>query len=478
MIVSINQKKTIVITSLGICVLGTLIAALRMYYKSKIRKKQQQKQLQQQQQAAAASSRQSTSERRSSRPGSSRTSRAGSVRSMRSSSTKKERLMLMHAMATSGDDDVKNLPAEELLELGLDYLKQAIRSWETALDSIENAIYMQSQTLALPNSEHADVVLSLRRLLDNANNINLQNCSKLVKTSQTLQIIQSRLAIKQQLYAEALLRNNEEIDEATKAARKNEQIDEENEEEEREERRSLHRLRSGLMLSDEDNESFRSAESDVDWVDEDLMRRFELIEITGEKNLLYEMGMNNVNMGRVTYRLSRASLLDCKSDEDFAAKLYVIRLGFDRLLQDADKKQWFIGEGKQLLTRLMTKAEKDCAGIYKCYDEMCAFVQDEHNLKAIKEELATRDVTCFNFYDIALDFILLDAFEDLESPPSAITAVIQNRWLSQSFKETALSTACWSVLKAKRKLMKYPDGFMSRFYSINEYLAPVLAWGF
>ena len=56
--------------------------------------------------------------------------------------------------------------------------------------------------------------------------------------------------------------------------------------------------------------------------------------------------------------------------------------------------------------------------------------------------------------------------------------MIQNRWLSQSFKETALSTAVWSVLKAKRRILKYPQGFMSRFYSVNEYLVPVLAWGF
>jgi hypothetical protein len=86
-------------------------------------------------------------------------------------------------------------------------------------------------------------------------------------------------------------------------------------------------------------------------------------------------------------------------------------------------------------------------------------------------------VNVINFYDIVLDFILLDAFEDLENPPSAITAVIQNSWLSQSFKETALATAVWSVLKAKRKLLKYPDGFITRFYSITEYLVPVLAWG-
>lgn len=41
-----------------------------------------------------------------------------------------------------------------------------------------------------------------------------------------------------------------------------------------------------------------------------------------------------------------------------------------------------------------------------------------------------------NFFDIVLDFILMDAFEDLESPPVSVVAVLRNRWLSDSFKET------------------------------------------
>lgn len=45
-------------------------------------------------------------------------------------------------------------------------------------------------------------------------------------------------------------------------------------------------------------------------------------------------------------------------------------------------------------------------------------------------------VKCMTFYDIVLDFILMDAFDDLENPPSSVIAVIQNRWLSNSFKET------------------------------------------
>ena len=57
-------------------------------------------------------------------------------------------------------------------------------------------------------------------------------------------------------------------------------------------------------------------------------------------------------------------------------------------------------------------------------------------------------------------------------------AVMNNRWLSNGFKETALQTAIWSVLAAKRRLLKYPNGFKASFYTISEILLPCLAWGF
>lgn len=46
-----------------------------------------------------------------------------------------------------------------------------------------------------------------------------------------------------------------------------------------------------------------------------------------------------------------------------------------------------------------------------------------------------------SFFDIVLDFILMDAFEDLENPPSSVLAVLRNRWLSDSFKETVRTPA-------------------------------------
>lgn len=45
----------------------------------------------------------------------------------------------------------------------------------------------------------------------------------------------------------------------------------------------------------------------------------------------------------------------------------------------------------------------------------------------------------FTFYDVVMDFILMDAFDDLARPPSSVVAVAQNRFLSASFKESVSS---------------------------------------
>lgn len=41
-----------------------------------------------------------------------------------------------------------------------------------------------------------------------------------------------------------------------------------------------------------------------------------------------------------------------------------------------------------------------------------------------------------NVYDIALDFILLDAFDDIEHPPSAIVTVLSNTWITAGMKQS------------------------------------------
>lgn len=57
-----------------------------------------------------------------------------------------------------------------------------------------------------------------------------------------------------------------------------------------------------------------------------------------------------------------------------------------------------------------------------------------------------------SFFDIVLDFILMDAFEDLENPPSSVLAVLRNRWLSDSFKETVSYLLRAQAATAREKL--------------------------
>lgn len=34
------------------------------------------------------------------------------------------------------------------------------------------------------------------------------------------------------------------------------------------------------------------------------------------------------------------------------------------------------------------------------------------------------------------------------------------------------------MLKAKRRMLQFPSGFMSHFYAISEQMSPLMAWGF
>ncbi|XP_038637574.1 mitoguardin 2 isoform X2 [Scyliorhinus canicula] len=195
-------------------------------------------------------------------------------------------------------------------------------------------------------------------------------------------------------------------------------------------------------------------------------------------SVLYEEAMRIVQDDRVACRSFRTEVLECYSDEDFLAKLHCVRQAFEVLLQDETNRLYFSEIGKQMITGLMSTAGKNVNRFHETYQEMLHYAAREETWATTKRELEGRGVVCMSFFDIVLDFILMDAFEDLESPPSSVVAVLRNRWLSDSFKETALATACWSVLKAKRRLLQVPDGFISHFYSISEHVSPVLAWGF
>lgn len=193
---------------------------------------------------------------------------------------------------------------------------------------------------------------------------------------------------------------------------------------------------------------------------------------------LYQAALELLDDQPIPCRTVRTDMVGCTSDAEYFAKLHCIRFAFQLLFKDQKNSLWVADTGRQVLADLLCLGDKDPKDFLVAYESMLEFLQNTDNWPDIELELESRNVKAMTFYDVVLDFIILDAFKDLDSPPNSVLAVANNRFLSNSFKETALTTAVWSVLKAKKRMLKFPNGIMSHFYCITEQLSPLMVWGF
>ncbi|GMT04330.1 hypothetical protein PENTCL1PPCAC_26504 [Pristionchus entomophagus] len=227
------------------------------------------------------------------------------------------------------------------------------------------------------------------------------------------------------------------------------------------------------VLSDD---SFMSAFEDFPPnADEDIG---EDLEIDRSKLILYETGLEKATAGEVFYRKPRAEFTQCESETEFAAKVYCLREAFEVMLKDEHRRLWLAKSGRQLLGDIMKHSKQDPKPFYKAFDDMMEFCGREQNQDMIARELASRGVVVVSFWDVLLDFMLLDAFDDLKNPPSAIFSVTRNYFLSQSMKYSTISTIVWSMLKKKRQRLIYAEGFIAHFYNISETVSPAITLGF
>jgi hypothetical protein len=193
---------------------------------------------------------------------------------------------------------------------------------------------------------------------------------------------------------------------------------------------------------------------------------------------LYMATLHGMEHNPIPSRLIRSELVHVASDSEYLAKLHCIRLAFHHMFRDPSVSKWVADTGRQILTDLLCLGDKDPKDFIVCYERMLAFMQEPLGWQQTELELSERGVKAMTFYDIVLDFIILDAFKDLECPPGSVMAVVNNRFLSNGFKETALGTAVWSVLRTKKRMLKFSDGFMAYFYQISEQISPLMCWGF
>ncbi|XP_050092199.1 mitoguardin [Anopheles aquasalis] len=233
--------------------------------------------------------------------------------------------------------------------------------------------------------------------------------------------------------------------------------------------------RAGSDPNFDSAESFASALEQV----ADLREFEDYMDSTDlERYPLYASAIAINDDQQIPCRALRTDMVGCASDIEYLAKLHCIRLAFQLLFKDPKNGRWVADTGRQILTDLLCLGDKDPKDFLVAYESMLEFLQNPASWNDIELELESRNVKAMTFYDVVLDFIILDAFRDLDAPPNSVLAVINNRFLSNSFKETALTTAVWSVLKAKKRLLKFPNGFMSHFYCITEQLSPLMVWGF
>uniref|UniRef100_A0A8C3B2A4 Mitoguardin 1 n=1 Tax=Cyclopterus lumpus TaxID=8103 RepID=A0A8C3B2A4_CYCLU len=356
-----------------------------------------------------------------------------------------------HAFKMSDTCSVVNLPVttpENLYLMGMDLFEEALRRWEEALtfrsrqseDDVSCASVKTGAGDAIAEQSMEDVISAefmhrLKSLLQRAYSLQEEFEGVLCMSEP------SSHSNSQDKMTDILAR--EELDEAS--------------------------LRDSISIASTD--SFVSAAELTEY--RELRNVFAL-----GHHLFYEEALQMAEDGKISCRVLRTEMLECLGDIDFLAKLHCVRQACQLILCERTTRMFLADTGKKILSSIIVKAQKSPTRFEEVFEEMISFLEHTEHWENTEVELATRGVKHLNFYDIVLDFILMDSFEDLENPPVSIQNVINNRWLNTSFKETAVASSCWSVMKQRRQHMKVSDGFIAHFYAVCEQISPVLAWGF
>ncbi|RXG56763.1 Mitoguardin [Armadillidium vulgare] len=163
--------------------------------------------------------------------------------------------------------------------------------------------------------------------------------------------------------------------------------------------------------------SFSSLESFVS-AQGDIADLRNLEEFEENPPTLYLSALKHHEEYGIPFRDVRTDRVKCGSDVEYICKVHCLRLASQYIFSFPTNKEWFAEAGRQVIECLLLRADKT---------QKIAYV-----------------LTMIFFYIL---------------------------W-------NALATAIWSVLKAKRRVLKYQDGFVSHFYDVSEHLSPVLIWGF
>lgn len=177
-------------------------------------------------------------------------------------------------------------------------------------------------------------------------------------------------------------------------------------------------------------------------------------------------------------RNDRTNQMLCESQDEFLAKVSCLRNAFQDIIYDNENCFFFINSGKEILKFFLAHSPNDLENCLNAYDELLDYVADESNHEDIQKEISMRKIPVLSFYDLVVDYIILESLDDLENPPAVVSSIVSNTWVSSKFRQSACQSAVSTALKYKRSQLKSPNGFFAYFYSVLDFLSPTLAWGF
>lgn len=177
-------------------------------------------------------------------------------------------------------------------------------------------------------------------------------------------------------------------------------------------------------------------------------------------------------------RTDRTIQLFCESKEEFLAKVACLRNAFQDIIYESENRSFFVNSGKDIIRIFLSNSSNDLENCLSAYDKLLDYVGNECNHEDIEQEIGMRKIPMLSFYDLVIDYIMLESLDDLENPPAVVSSIVSNTWVSSKFRQSACQSAVSTALKYKRSQLKNPDGFFSRFYSVLDFLSPTLAWGF
>jgi hypothetical protein len=136
-------------------------------------------------------------------------------------------------------------------------------------------------------------------------------------------------------------------------------------------------------------------------------------------------GMDLADVGLVDSRKIRYQLFGQRSEREFLGKLYCIRKAENAWLSDSASRNWLRDTGRDVVSGLLSADGTDPEPFEEAYDALVDWAWRFPD--KMMQEMNQVRVTEISFFDIVLDWCILDSLDALATPPSSITSVMGNR---------------------------------------------------